>query len=93
MALEDEESDSWRVYKRLVMDAIERLRVSVDDLRKVIDESVNDLRKVIDEIRRRDLEPMRQDITVLKVKAAMWGALGGLIAGALIGALVSKVIH
>jgi hypothetical protein len=33
------------------------------------------------------------DITTLKVKSGLWGALGGVIGGAVIGALVAKFIH
>jgi hypothetical protein len=49
-----------------------------------LEAAVNDLRNAAQE--------MRTDITILKVKAGLWGAGAGLVSGAVIGALVSRLM-
>lgn len=74
------ENNGWNEWKRVVL-------VKLDD-----NESANkDVRNQILEIRTKDIPAIREDISSLKTKAAMWGAFFGLLASAIIP-LVIKVL-
>ena len=87
--------------RHLILESLQRLQSDVRDLRdndlkairECVDEVKDDMRDRIEGLRREDLESMKMDIVMLKVKAGMWGALAGLIGGAVISALVAKLIH
>lgn len=63
-----------------------------DEYRRLILQALEDFRDDVKEINGK-LDRMREDITTLKVKASLWGALGGAIVGAIISALAGKWIH
>lgn len=91
----------WTEFKHLILESLQRLQGDINgirekdlaDIRQCVDEVKDDMRDRLDSLRREDLESMKMDIVMLKVKAGMWGALAGLIGGAVISALVAKLIH
>lgn len=91
----------WTEFKHLILESLQRLQGDINgirekdlaDIRQCVDEVKDDMRDRLDALRREDLESMKMDIVMLKVKAGMWGALAGLIGGAVISALVAKLIH
>ena len=68
-------------YRRLILQSLEQLG-----------KDIAGINTKIDEMRRNDLEGMKIDIAMLKVKAGMWGAVGGAAGGAIIAALVGKLV-
>ena len=91
----------WTEFKHLILESLQRLQGDINgirekdltDLRQCIDEVKDDMRDRLDTLRREDLDAMKMDIVMLKVKAGMWGAMAGLIGGAIISALIAKLIH
>jgi hypothetical protein len=87
--LPDDELD--RRY--LILDSLERLAKEIAALRERLDDQREEIGARFDALRRHDLEGMKIDIAMLKVKASMWGAVGGAIAGAILSTLIGKLIH
>lgn len=91
----------WTEFKHLILESLQRLQSEIaglrekdlTDIRRSIEESKDDMRDRFETLRREDLEEMKMDIVMLKVKASIWGALAGLIGGAIISAIIAKTIH
>jgi hypothetical protein len=66
------EIDSWTEYRRLILQALERL-----------DGEIGRVNSKIDAMREDDIAALKVKIAMLEVKAGMWGALMGLVTGAL----------
>ena len=68
------EPESWSEYRRLILQALERL-----------DGEIRGLNGKIDAFRADDIATIKVEVAMLKVKAGMWGAIMGLITGVLAG--------
>jgi len=76
-----QDGDTFREYKRLIINELERIARDMRDL--------NDR---IEQFRREDVAQMRTDIAVLKFQAALWGSVAGLVTTGLI-TLAVRFIH
>lgn len=73
------ESD-WSEYRRLVLDGLEQQK---RDLRE--------LRDMWFEFRSKDVADLRNDISLLKLKTALWACVFGTVASGLVTAAVSAL--
>lgn len=69
-------SNGWYEYQRLVLDTLERHEAALTKL--------NDK---LDAIRIKDIPHISADITALKVKSGMWGAVAGTVFSAFVAAI------
>lgn len=67
-------------YRHLIMETLERLERGIT----AIDVKV-------DSLRTQEVEAIKIDVAMLKVRASIWGAIAGSVGGAVVGALVAKV--
>jgi hypothetical protein len=79
--VDDPGGDSFREYKRLIINELERIARDMRDL--------NDR---IEQFRREDVAQMRTDIAILKFQAALWGSVAGLVTTGMI-TLAVRFIH
>lgn len=68
-------------YRHLIMETLERLQRGIT----AIDVKV-------DALRNQEVEALKIDVAMLKVRASLWGALAGCVGGAVVGVLVTKVL-
>lgn len=68
-------------YRHLIMETLERLQRGIT----AIDVKV-------DLLRTQEVEALKIDVAMLKVRASIFGAIAGAIGGALISAFVAKVL-
>jgi hypothetical protein len=66
------EAESWAEYRRLILQALERL-----------DGEISKLNGKMDSFRNEDIAALKVKIAMLEVKAGIWGAVSGLLAGGL----------
>jgi hypothetical protein len=78
---DSQDGDTFREYKRLIINELERIARDMRDL--------NDR---IEQFRREDVAQMRTDIAILKFQAALWGSVAGLVTTGLI-TLAVRFIH
>lgn len=64
------ETESWVEYRRLILQALERL-----------DGEIRGLNAKMDAFRADDIATIKVEVAMLKVKAGMWGAVMGLVTG------------
>lgn len=69
-------TDSWLEYQRLVLDTLQRHERALEKLNNKIDA-----------IRVNDIPHISADITALKVKSGIWGALAGTVFSAIVAAV------
>lgn len=74
------EENGWKEWKRVVLLKLEE------------NEAANkDVRDQILEIRTKDIPAIREDISALKTKASMWGALFGMLAASIISIVIKAL--
>lgn len=66
------EAESWVEYRRLILQALERM-----------DSEIGKVNGKIDQFRAEDIASLKVEVAMLKVRAGMWGAVSGLITGVL----------
>ncbi len=77
----DKDNASFREYKRLIINELDRIA-----------RDIRELNERVEIFRREDVAQMRTDIVILKFQAALWGSISGLVATGLI-TLAVKFIH
>jgi hypothetical protein len=73
---------SFDEYRQLILHTLERLQLGITAIEIKLDE-----------LRKRDLEAMKIDIAMLKVRASIFGGLAGAVAGALLSAIIGKLMR
>jgi hypothetical protein len=84
--------DPFDEYRELILLTLDDLKKGIAALNVKVDDGRKEVHDKFEELRRGDIEAMKIDIAMLKVKAGAWGALGGLVAGATISAAVAKMM-
>jgi hypothetical protein len=76
-----DDGGDWGTYRRLILAEIQRVSRDI--------EAIN---QKLDRFRESDLQEIKVDIAMLKVKASAWGGLAGLIAALvmLLGGWIAK---
>lgn len=92
---EHEDSGGWREYRRLILSELKRIDERVGSEAETHRNSIAETERVImDKLSALDsrLSATREDVTILKVKAGVWGLMGGMIPalGVLFWTLVDK---
>jgi hypothetical protein len=77
---EDDEK-SFASYRRLILYELKRQNKEIEN---------NDDR--IQSLKDNEIARLREELTILKVKAAMWGALGGSIGGIIIAVVTALIV-
>jgi hypothetical protein len=81
MAPPSENGDrTWGEYRRLILNELERINKSIDDVNTKIER-----------FRQDDLSQIKTDIALLKFQAALWGALASAVVSGVI-AFVFKLL-
>ena len=80
---DDDGEGDWRENRRLVSSNFRQLFNRADAILAKMEEHSDDDRK--------RFEALSSEITALKTKAAIWGAIGGFLAAILAGIIVSKI--
>jgi hypothetical protein len=80
----DRESNGWDQYRRLVTNDLARLSEEVRELR----DQIVDFRNEERETRQRELNLLKLDVAMLKVKSGLWGS-----AAAAITVLVAVILR
>ena len=65
-----EDGNGWEDYKKLIMQQLDDLKVSLKD----VEDRIKDIREI-------DVPSIRVEIGLLKLKAGIWGAVSGLVSG------------
>lgn len=68
-------------YRHLIMETLERLQRGIT----AIDVKV-------DSLRTQEVEALKIDVAMLKVRASIYGALAGSLGGAIMGVLITKAL-
>jgi hypothetical protein len=84
--------DPFDEYRELILLTLDDLKKGIASLNVKVDDGRRDVNDRFDELRRSDIEAMKIDIAMLKVKAGAWGAIGGLLAGAVMSTVVAKMM-
>lgn len=80
--METSQADGFAEYRRLILDALERLDRSSTALDIKLDLKIELLLAKLEALRLTDIADIKVDIAMLKVKASLLGAVCGLAAAA-----------